>query len=77
MATPSERVPDNVPGPYYVDGSCIDCDQCHTAAPTMFSRNIETARSFVKRQPATPHDLELAEEVRGLCPNQAIGNDGA
>jgi hypothetical protein len=43
----------------------------------MFSRNIETARSFVKRQPATPHDLELAEEVRGLCPNQAIGNDGA
>ena len=28
MATLAERLPVNVSGRYYVDASCIDCDQC-------------------------------------------------
>ena len=26
MANPRKRLPDNVPGDYFVDSTCIDCD---------------------------------------------------
>jgi ferredoxin len=77
MATLTERIPDNAPGRYYVDSNCIDCEQCQTAAPTLFARNSERGSSFVKRQPGEPGEFDLAEEVLSSGPNQAIGNDGA
>jgi ferredoxin len=77
MANLNDRIPDNVAGRYYVDANCIDCEQCQTTAPTLFARNSEKGSSFVQRQPSSPHELELAEEVLESCPNQAIGNDGA
>ncbi len=76
MANPNERIPGNTPGRYYVDGSCIDCEQCQTMAPALFSRDAERGSSFVQRQPSSPEELELAEEVLTSCPVQAIGGDG-
>ena len=77
MATLSDRVPDNVAGKYYVDSSCIDCDQCRTDAPEFFARNADSGLSYVKRQPATPAEIAKIEEVKEACATESIGNDGA
>ena len=77
MATPSERNPDNVPGRYYIDSSCIDCDQCRIVAPDLFARNAETGLGYVQRQPLDDEETALAEEARGACATESIGNDGA
>ncbi len=36
MATVAARLPENVPGEFYVDRSCIDCDTCRRIAPAVF-----------------------------------------
>ncbi len=76
MANPSDRVPQNLPGRYYVDSSCIDCDLCRETAPTVFTRHEEGGYSYVHRQPLTPDEIALAEEARQGCPVDAIGHDG-
>jgi len=75
MASLNERLPQNVPGPFYVDASCIDCDMCRTTAPEFFRRDDEIGMSVVYRQPVTPEEIKLAEEARE-CPTDSIGNDG-
>lgn len=77
MATLSERVSDNVPGRYYIDSSCIDCDQCRVMAPELFARNADTGLSYVQRQPMTEDEISLAEEAMAACATESIGNDGA
>ena len=77
MATLSERTPDNVPGRYYVDTSCIDCDQCRVLAPDLFARNDDSGLTYVKRQPLNDDEVALAEEAIGVCATESIGNDGA
>jgi ferredoxin len=77
MATPTERNPDNVPGKYYVDSTCIDCDQCRVMAPDLFGRNPDTGLGYVKRQPMTDDEAALAEETVAACATSSIGNDGA
>ena len=76
MATTTERLPQNIVGPYYVDSSCIDCDLCRSTAPALFKRDDETGFSIVHRQPVTPEERALAEEAREGCPTESIGNDG-
>jgi ferredoxin len=76
MANYSDRAPDNVPGKYYIDTSCIDCDQCRVMAPDIFVRNPDTGLSYVQRQPVTPEEIALAEEALGMCATESIGNDG-
>lgn len=77
MATPTERLPQNVPGRYYVDASCIDCDQCRVMAPQIFVRHEESGLSIVTRQPETPEEIALVEEAMSSCATSSIGNDGA
>ncbi len=77
MANLSDRTTDNVPGRYYIDTSCIDCDQCRVIAPELFARNEDTGLSYVQRQPVTDGDLALAEEALEVCATASIGNDGA
>ena len=36
MANPKKRVPENVPGDFFVDSTCIDCDTCRQIAPAVF-----------------------------------------
>ena len=76
MPNRNDRAPGNVPGPYYIDASCIDCDQCRALAPETFARNEDTGLGFVKRQPATADEVALAEEALAACATQSIGNDG-
>jgi ferredoxin len=76
MATFSDRIPDNVPGRYYTDSTCIDCDQCRVIAPDLFGRNEDTGVSYVKQQPVTPEEIALADEAIGACATESIGNDG-
>lgn len=75
MANPSERLPDNVAGLYYVDSSCIDCDQCRAMAPQFFSRNAD-GLSVVCRQPASGDEVAQVEEALSSCATASIGNDG-
>lgn len=76
MAEKANRLPQNMPGPYYVDDSCIDCDLCRTTAPDFFRRNDEIGFSVVYRQPVTPEERSVAEEARQGCPTESIGDDG-
>src|SRR5437764_3833449 len=56
MANPAKRLPENVPGDFYVDDSCIDCDACRQIAPTVFRDHGEQSSVF--------HQPETDEEVR-------------
>ena len=76
MAIITDRISDNVPGRYYVDSSCIDCDQCRVEAPEFFARNDEAGTSFVQRQPENAEEIELVESVLAACATNSIGNDG-
>jgi len=77
MATLTDRNPENATGAYYVDSSCIDCDQCRVIAPNLFARNPDDGRSYVIKQPTTPEELKLAAEAESSCATSSIGYDGA
>lgn len=75
MAEHTKRLPTNVPGKWYVDANCIDCDLCRETAPAVFRRDDENGNSFVFHQPETEEELRLAEEALSGCPVEAIGKD--
>lgn len=77
MANHNERLPQNVPGPYYVDSSCIDCDKCRGEAPEFFHRNADIGMTVVYRQPTTPEEIRLAQDALDGCPTESIGQAGA
>ena len=72
----TDRKPENIPGRFYVDSSCIDCDLCRENAPDFFRRDAETGQSVVYRQPASPEEMTLAQEALERCPSNSIGDDG-
>lgn len=76
MADKNLKFPENVPGKFYVDNTCIDCDLCRESAPQFFKRNEEEGHTYVWRQPVSAEDLRLAEEARTGCPTETIGSDG-
>lgn len=76
MAVFANRYSDNVPGKFYVDDQCIDCDLCRETAPDNFTRNEDGGYSFVFKQPTTPDEETLCKEAMEGCPVEAIGNDG-
>lgn len=73
MAHPHHRLPQNVPGDYFVTGDCIDCDACRHHAPAFFARDDAEALSYVARQPVTDADRAACEEALDGCPAEAIG----
>jgi len=75
MATLTERLPANQTGRYYVDSTCIDCDQCRAMSPEFFGRH-EDGFSFVQKQPVTPDEIAAVEEAAAACATGSIGNDG-
>lgn len=76
MATLKERLPQNVPGRFYVDSSCIDCDRCRSEAPEFFQREDNIGMTVVFRQPSSEEELRLAEAALEDCPTESIGNNG-
>ncbi|MFM8386917.1 MAG: ferredoxin [Planctomycetia bacterium] len=76
MADKKSKLPENVPGRFYVDDQCIDCDACRETAPRFFRRNDDKGYSYVHAQPATEQDVAECLEALEGCPVEAIGKDG-
>jgi glyoxylase-like metal-dependent hydrolase (beta-lactamase superfamily II)/ferredoxin len=71
MANPRKCVPENVPGDFYVDSTCIDCDACRQIAPAVFGEAPQT--SFVHAQPVSADGRRLALQALLSCPTGSIG----
>ena len=76
MANKNDKLPSNVPGAFYVDSTCIDCDQCRETAPETFRRDDNIGFSVAYQQPLTDEQLKAATEAVHGCPTESIGNDG-
>ncbi len=75
MANLTKRVPEDAPGDFFVDRTCIDCDTCRQLAPAVFGEAADHA--FVQHQPATPDDRRRALHALVCCPTGSIGSTGA
>jgi glyoxylase-like metal-dependent hydrolase (beta-lactamase superfamily II)/ferredoxin len=71
MANPADALPENVPGAFFVDSTCIDCDTCRQLAPATFAEAAEY--SFVQLQPRDPAELRAALHAQIACPTASIG----
>jgi ferredoxin len=75
MPDPTDRNPENIPGPFYVDSTCIDCDNCRGHAPQFFTRWDEGGYTYVHTQPKTEEEIALAIEAMEICPTESIGRE--
>jgi glyoxylase-like metal-dependent hydrolase (beta-lactamase superfamily II)/ferredoxin len=71
MANPAQALPENVPGPFFVDSTCIDCDTCRQLAPATFGETGEF--SFVQLQPRDDAETRAALRALIACPTGSIG----
>ena len=76
MARFKFRYPLNVPGKYYINDLCMDCDLCRETAPDNIRRDDRTGMSYVFKQPVTPQEIAQVEAGVGGCPVEGVGNDG-
>jgi len=74
MAQRARSLPDNVPGPFFVDGTCIDCGTCYEYQPLFFQDG--NGHSRVHRQPQDPLERLGAQKALLACPTGSIGSDG-
>ena len=51
MAIFTDRYPLNVPGKFYIDAQCTDCDLCRECAPNNITRDDRMGHSYVFKQP--------------------------
>jgi len=72
MARVALKLPDNVPGDFFVDSTCIDCDACRVFAPAVFHEAGD--QSAVWHQPETPDELLVAQKALIACPTASIGS---
>src|SRR5579863_1424978 len=71
MADRRRAVPENVPGDFFVDETCIDCDTCRQLAPEVF--DDAGNYSFVHAQPASAEGGRKALQALLACPTGSIG----
>ena len=71
MADRTQAIDENVPGPFFVDTTCIDCDTCRQLAPSTFGDTGEF--SFVQVQPRTAEEARAALRALIACPTGSIG----
>jgi len=71
MANVALRLPENVPGDFFVDSTCIDCDACRQIAPETFCEDAEA--SIVCHQPESAAESERALMALVACPTGSIG----
>jgi glyoxylase-like metal-dependent hydrolase (beta-lactamase superfamily II)/ferredoxin len=74
MASVKKRLPTNVPGDFFVDSTCINCDTCRQIAPSVFADTGEY--SSVVSQPASEDDVRSATRALLSCPTGSIGTTG-
>lgn len=71
MANLAQSVPENIPGPFFVDTTCIDCDTCRQLAPATFGDTGDF--SFVQLQPQSAAETRAALRALVACPTGSIG----
>jgi glyoxylase-like metal-dependent hydrolase (beta-lactamase superfamily II)/ferredoxin len=71
MANVQRRLPENVPGDFFVDDTCIDCNTCSQLAPTVFREYDEYCS--VHHQPENKDDERLALMSLVAGPTGSIG----
>jgi ferredoxin len=76
IADNSDKVVENVEGPYYCDYSCIACHLCVDTSPENFKMTDDDSNAFVYKQPENDEEKTACEEALEACPVNAIGNDG-
>ena len=74
MADLKQRLPDNAPGEFFVDATCIDCDTCRQLAPAVFAAADD--HSYVHAQPTDPAGVRTAYRALLACPTASIGTTG-
>ncbi|MEW5852005.1 MAG: MBL fold metallo-hydrolase [Myxococcota bacterium] len=73
MARADHRLPENVPGDFFVDSSCIDCDRCRQLAPGTFGASSR-GQSYVHHQPSNEVETRRALLALVTCPVASIGS---
>jgi len=71
MASLARRYPDNAPGDFYVDTTCIDCDACRRIEPRVFAEASD--HSYVQQQPRNEEERRRALMALVACPTGSIG----
>ena len=71
MANVALRLADNVPGDFFVDSTCIDCDACRQIAPETFAEDGDY--SVVYQQPHDEDQNRRALMALVACPTASIG----
>ena len=73
MADRKKRLDSNVPGNFFVDATCINCDTCRQLAPQSFEEIGEF--SAVARQPEGDDAVHQAYQALLACPVGSIGTE--
>ncbi len=73
MANLQHRLPENVPGDFFVDSSCIDCDTCSQLAPAIFRDHGD--QCSVHHQPENDAEVKQAMMALVACPTGSIGSN--
>jgi len=71
MASLALRLPNNAPGDFFVDSTCIDCDACRQIAPETFADDGDY--SIVYQQPRNKQETKRALMALVACPTGSIG----
>ena len=66
----ASRHPENAPGEWYVDTTCINCSASRTIAPGVFAEIAE--HTVVAKQPVSKEQLLIAWRARLCCPTASI-----
>lgn len=74
MADPKKRLQTNIPGEFFVDSTCINCDTCRQIAPSVFGE--AAGYSHVKQQPGEQSEIRSATRALLACPTGSIGTSG-
>ena len=72
MAEQPTKLPNNVPGEYYVSEECDGCAYCGMVAPEAFEFDKPTNTYYVSRQPETQDEAQLVSDAMEDCPVDAI-----
>lgn len=76
MADNTRKLPENLPGKWYVDDTCTPCHVCLEEAPDLLKYNDDETYVYFFKQPSTPAEEESAQRALEICPTGSIGNDG-
>jgi glyoxylase-like metal-dependent hydrolase (beta-lactamase superfamily II)/ferredoxin len=71
VASLQQRLPENVPGDFFVDSTCIDCETCSELAPEIFRDHGD--QCSVHHQPETATQTQRAMMALVSCPTGSIG----